>query len=98
MGAGVLNATTGRLVTAAGGLFATGLPAPNTLPRLGSSAAIRDSGAAVSSLAGTDSTFRATGRAFTNVSRETTVTPPFTFRFAYVMLFTVVLRLITTLL
>jgi hypothetical protein len=98
MGAGVRNATTGRLVTAAGGLFATGLPEPSTLLRTGSTATMCDTGATASSLAGIDTTFRATGRAFTNVSRDTTVTPPFTPRFAYVMLFTVVVRLTTTLL
>src|SRR5258708_7175687 len=96
MGAGVLNATTGRLVTAAGGLVVTALPAPNTLPRTGSTATLCDTGADASSLAGTETTFLATGRAFTNVSCETTVTPPFTFRFAYRILFTV--RLITTVL
>jgi hypothetical protein len=76
----------------------TGLPAPNTLVLPGSTPTLSDTGAAASSLAGTDTTLRATGRAFTKVSRETTVTPPFTFWFAYVMLFTVVLRFITTVL
>src|SRR5580658_4825883 len=98
MGAGVLNATTGRLVTAAGGLVAAGLPAPRTLLLTGSTATVCDTGAAASSRTGTDTTFRDTDRAFTNVSCETTVTPPFTLRFAYVMLFTVVVRLMTTVL
>ena len=97
MGAGVLTATTGRLVTAVGGLFTAGLPAPITLLRTGSAATTWDTGAAASSLGGTETALRATGRAFTNVSRETTVTLPFTMRFAYVTLVDV-FRLMTTLL
>jgi hypothetical protein len=81
-------------MTTAGGRFATGLPVPNTLLRSGSTAIMCDAGAAASSAAGTENTFRATGRAFTKVSRETTVTPPFTFRFAYEM--PIELRLMTT--
>jgi hypothetical protein len=81
MGAGVLNATTARLRTAAGG-GDTGLPVPITLLRTGSIATILETGAAASSRVGIGTTFRATGRAFTNVSRETIVTPPFTLRFA----------------
>jgi hypothetical protein len=63
-------------------LFATGLPAPNTLLRAGSTASAFETGAAASSLDGTGITFLAADRPFTNVSCETTVTPPFTFRFA----------------
>jgi len=98
MGAGVLSATTGRLVTAAGGRFAAVRPAPNTLLLAGSTAILFETGAAASSRGWTDTTFLATGRAFTKVSRDTTVTPPLTLRFAYGMLFTPVFRLITTLL
>lgn len=81
MAAGVLNATTVRLVTAAGGV-AAGLSDPTTLIRTGFTATMCDTGAAASSLAVTDTTFRATGRAFTKVSRDTIVTPPFTVRLA----------------
>ena len=81
-GAGVCSATTGRFVAEAGGLFATGLPAPKMLLRAGSTASAFETGAAASSFDGTGITFLATDRPFTNVSCETTVTPPLTFRFA----------------
>lgn len=96
MAAGVLNATTGRLVTADGGRLTAGRPAPSTLVRAGSTAMRCETGAVASSLAGTETMLRATGRAFTKVSCETTVTPPFTFRFMYEILRTS--RLMTTLL
>ncbi|MGB8987977.1 MAG: hypothetical protein WCC37_15360, partial [Candidatus Sulfotelmatobacter sp.] len=79
MGAGVLNATTARLLTEAGGL-AAGFPVPSTLLRTGSIAAIRETGAAASSFGGTETKFRATAPEFTNVSRDTIVTPPLALR------------------
>lgn len=81
MAAGILNTTTVRLVTAAGGI-ATGLSDPGTPLRTGSKASTCDPGTAASSLAGTDTTFPATGRALTKVSRDTIVAPPFTPRLA----------------
>ena len=96
MGAGVLTATTVRLVTAAGGRFTTGLPEPNTLALAGSTATVFDTGAAARSTDETETRPPATGRAFTKVSRETTVTAPFRFRFAYDISFA--LRLTTTVL
>lgn len=69
-------------MTVAGGLIATGLLAPKTLLRAGSTASEFETGAAASSFGETGITFRATDRPFTNVSWETAVTPPLTFRFA----------------
>lgn len=63
-----------------------GTAAPIMLACTGSIAAVCVTEAAASSLAGTDMALRATGCAFTNVSRETIVTPPATARFAYVIL------------
>ena len=65
-------------MTAAGGLAETGRPEPITLVRTGSAATTRLTGAAATSRRSTLITFCATGRAFTNASCDTTVTPLFT--------------------
>ncbi len=58
--------------------YANGRPAPITLARIGSARTMCDIGAVAISRGSTRMMFPATGRAFTNVSCETTVTPLFT--------------------
>ena len=92
-GAGVSLATTCRCITAAGGLAVAFAPAPTMLLCTGATAKLRCTSAACICCALTCTLEAATGRAFTNVSCETTVTPFVTCWFTYVMLLTVVFLL-----
>jgi hypothetical protein len=89
-------ATTCRLATAAGGAAtrpAVAALAPKTLSLVGATATRALIGAAAISRALTATATFATGCALTNACCGTTITAPWTFRFAYVMFVTLVVLL-----
>jgi hypothetical protein len=98
-GGGGVFAITCRFITAAGGAltrFAVAALAPNTLSRVGATAALALTGAAAMSRAFTTTAARATGCAPAKARCGTTVTAPCTFRFAYVtfVMFVVLLTMV----